>query len=40
MASANSVTEDRQSLYERDFYLWIEQQTPLAGSHRRAPPPA
>jgi hypothetical protein len=26
MARANPVTEERQSLYERDFYLWIEQQ--------------
>jgi hypothetical protein len=26
MARAGLVTEERQSLYERDFYLWIEQQ--------------
>ncbi|MGH6903728.1 MAG: DUF29 domain-containing protein [Geminicoccaceae bacterium] len=26
MARADPVTEERQSLYERDFYLWIEQQ--------------
>ena len=26
MARANRVTEERQSLYERDFYLWLEQQ--------------
>jgi hypothetical protein len=26
MARANPVTEERQSLYERDFYRWIEQQ--------------
>jgi hypothetical protein len=28
------VTEDRQSLYERDFYLWIEQQTSLLRAGR------
>ena len=27
MARADPVTKERQSLYERDFYLWIEQQT-------------
>jgi hypothetical protein len=26
MARANPATEERQSLYERDFYLWIERQ--------------
>src|SRR5262245_16863479 len=26
MARADPVTEERPSLYERDFYLWIEQQ--------------
>jgi hypothetical protein len=26
MARASPVTEERQSLYERDFYLWLEQQ--------------
>ncbi|MGH6897845.1 MAG: DUF29 domain-containing protein [Geminicoccaceae bacterium] len=26
MARADPVTEERQSLYERDFYLWLEQQ--------------
>jgi Domain of unknown function DUF29 len=34
MASANSVTDDRQSLYERDFYLRIEQQTSLLRAGR------
>jgi len=34
MANATSVTEDRQSLYERDFYLWIEQQTTLLRAGR------
>jgi Domain of unknown function DUF29 len=29
MARADPVTEERQSLYERDFYLWIEQQAAL-----------
>jgi hypothetical protein len=29
MARAHSVTEGRQSLYERDFYLWIERQAAL-----------
>ena len=26
MARADPVTEERESLYERDFYLWLEQQ--------------
>lgn len=26
MARADPATEERQSLYERDFYLWLEQQ--------------
>lgn len=26
MARAEAVTQERQSLYERDFYLWLEQQ--------------
>jgi hypothetical protein len=26
MARADPATEERQSLYERDFYLWIEEQ--------------
>jgi Domain of unknown function DUF29 len=26
MARANPVTEERRSLYERDYYLWLEQQ--------------
>jgi Domain of unknown function DUF29 len=26
MARANPATEERQSLYERDFYLWLEKQ--------------
>ena len=26
MARAHPVTEQHPSLYERDFYLWIEQQ--------------
>ena len=29
MARANPVTEEGQSLYERDFYLWIEEQVRL-----------
>jgi hypothetical protein len=29
MARADPVTEERQSLYERDFYLWTEQQAAL-----------
>ena len=29
MARADPVTKERPSLYERDFYLWIEQQTEL-----------
>jgi hypothetical protein len=29
MARADPVTEERQSLYERDFYLWVEQQAAL-----------
>jgi hypothetical protein len=29
MARAHPVTERRPSLYERDFYLWVEEQTGL-----------
>ena len=29
MARADSVTDERQSLYDRDFYLWVEQQAAL-----------
>ena len=29
MARANPVTDERRSLYERDFYLWVEQQAML-----------
>jgi hypothetical protein len=29
MARADPVTKERPSLYERDFYLWIEQQAGL-----------
>jgi hypothetical protein len=29
MAHANPVTEERQSLYERDFCLWVEEQARL-----------
>jgi hypothetical protein len=29
MARAEAVTEERPSLYERDFYLWLEQQAAL-----------
>jgi Domain of unknown function DUF29 len=29
MARADPITEERQSLYERDFYLWVEQQAAL-----------
>jgi Domain of unknown function DUF29 len=29
MARADPITEERQSLYERDFYLWVEQQATL-----------
>jgi hypothetical protein len=29
MARANPVTGERQSLYERDFYLWVEEQSVL-----------
>jgi Domain of unknown function DUF29 len=29
MARADAMTEGRQSLYERDFYLWLEQQAAL-----------
>jgi hypothetical protein len=34
MARADPVTEDRQSLYERDFYLWLEQQAALLRERR------
>ena len=29
MARAGPVTEERPSLYERDFYLWLERQAEL-----------
>jgi hypothetical protein len=29
MARADPVTKERPSLYERDFYLWLEQQAGL-----------
>jgi hypothetical protein len=29
MARADPLTHERQSLYERDFYLWVEEQTRL-----------
>ena len=29
MARANPVTDERRSLYERDFYLWVEEQVRL-----------
>ena len=29
MARAHPVTEQHPSLYERDFYLWVEEQTGL-----------
>jgi hypothetical protein len=29
MARADPLTEGRQSLYERDFYRWVEEQTGL-----------
>ena len=29
MARANPVTDEHPSLYERDFYLWVEQQAML-----------
>jgi Domain of unknown function DUF29 len=29
MGRADAVTEERQSLYERDLYLWLEQQAAL-----------
>ena len=29
MARAKAFADDRQSLYERDFYLWLEQQAAL-----------
>jgi hypothetical protein len=29
MADTGPTTEERQSLYERDFYLWIKQQATL-----------
>jgi Domain of unknown function DUF29 len=29
MARADPLTTERQSLYERDFYLWVEEQTRL-----------
>jgi uncharacterized damage-inducible protein DinB len=29
MARADPLTEERQSLYERDFYRWVEEQTRL-----------
>ena len=35
MARADPITEERQSLYERDFYLWVEQQAALLREGRR-----
>jgi hypothetical protein len=29
MARANPATDERHSLYERDFYLWVEEQVRL-----------
>ena len=29
MARADPLTHERQPLYERDFYLWVEEQTRL-----------
>jgi hypothetical protein len=29
MARADPLTDERQSLYERDFYRWVEEQTRL-----------
>jgi hypothetical protein len=29
MARAEPLTKERQSLYERDFYLWVEEQVRL-----------
>jgi hypothetical protein len=29
MARAHPVNEERQALYERDFYLWLEQQAAM-----------
>jgi Domain of unknown function DUF29 len=29
MGRANPVTDELQSLYERDFYLWVEEQVQL-----------
>jgi hypothetical protein len=29
MARAQPVNEERQTLYERDFYLWLEQQAAM-----------
>jgi hypothetical protein len=34
MARADPVTEQHPSLYERDFYLWIEQQAALLREKR------
>jgi hypothetical protein len=34
MARAAPVIENRQSLYERDFYLWLEQQAALLRERR------
>ena len=34
MARADAVIEERQSLYERDFYLWLEQQARLLRAGR------
>jgi hypothetical protein len=34
MARAHPVTEQHPSLYERDFYLWIEQQAALLREKR------
>ena|SRR5918996_2565669 len=34
MARADPVAEDRRSLYERDFHLWLEQQAALVREGR------
>jgi uncharacterized damage-inducible protein DinB len=34
MARVDPATEERQSLYERDFCLWIEQQARLLRERR------
>ena len=36
MARAHALSDDRQSLYERDFNLWLEQQAALLRESRFA----